>query len=49
MQKLEPIVKQANMLSDTYDVVVTNPPYLGVGNMSAKLNIGKFIIPVISI
>lgn len=38
MQKLEPIVKQANMLSDTYDVVVTNPPYLGVGNMSAKLN-----------
>ena len=37
-QKLEPIIKQANILSETYDVVVTNPPYLGVGNMSAKLN-----------
>lgn len=37
-QKIKPIIKQAKILSNIYDVVVTNPPYLGVGNMSSKLN-----------
>lgn len=37
-EKLIPLIKQAMILSNKFDVVVTNPPYLGVGNMSSKLN-----------
>ena len=33
-----PVVKAAELLSQTYDVVVTNPPYMGSGGMSAKLS-----------
>ena len=32
-----PIVKQAVVLSQKYDVVVTNPPYMGSKGMSSKL------------
>ena len=32
------LINQANIMSQEYDVVVTNPPYLGVGNVSTKLN-----------
>ena len=35
------LVEQANILSQKYDVVVTNPPYMGNGNMSAGLS--KFV------
>lgn len=33
-EKLLPLIKQARILSDKYDVIVTNPPYLGVSKMS---------------
>ena len=36
--KIPLLVKQAKMLSAKYDVVVTNPPYMGGSNMSAKLS-----------
>lgn len=36
--KINSLIRQAKILSNKYDVVVTNPPYLGVGNMSSKLN-----------
>ena len=32
-----PLVKVAKVLSETYDVVCTNPPYLGGGGMSDKM------------
>lgn len=32
------LIQQAIMLSQKYDVVVTNPPYMGSGGMSAKLS-----------
>ncbi len=35
--KLVPIIKQAELLSNTYDVVVTNPPYMGNKGMNNKL------------
>ena len=35
------LVEQANILSQKYDVVVTNPPYMGSSNMSAGLS--KFV------
>jgi hypothetical protein len=35
---LLPLVKQAQIMSQKYDVVVTNPPYMGASNMNAKLN-----------
>ena len=33
-----PLVRVAQMLSQKYDVVVTNPPYMGASSMSAKLS-----------
>ena len=33
-----PLVQVAQMLSQKYDVVVTNPPYMGASGMSAKLS-----------
>jgi len=32
------LAKQAKLLSSKYDVCVTNPPYMGGGNMSTKLS-----------
>ena len=36
-EQLLPLVKQAEMMARKYDVVVTNPPYMGGSGMSAKL------------
>lgn len=36
-QKLLPLVRVAQMLAQKYDVVVTNPPYMGSSGMGAKL------------
>ena len=33
-----PLLKQARIMSQRYECVVTNPPYMGNGNMSHKLN-----------
>lgn len=33
-----PLLKQANLLTQKYDVVVTNPPYMPVSNAGTKLN-----------
>ena len=33
-----PLVKQAQAMAQKYDVVVTNPPYMGASGMSAKLS-----------
>ena len=35
---VNPILKQAILLTQKYDVVVTNPPYMPVSNADAKLN-----------
>lgn len=37
-QRILPLIQQAKWLSAKYDVVVTNPPYMGASNMSAKLS-----------
>ncbi len=37
-QRIEPIIAQAKMLSQKYDVVVTNPPYMGSSKMAVKLS-----------
>ena len=36
---IAPLVEQAEMLSQKYDVVVTNPPYMGASNMGGELSI----------
>lgn len=36
-EQLLPLVKQAEIMAQKYDVVVTNPPYMGGGGMSNKL------------
>ena len=33
-----PLVRQAQVMAQQYDVVVTNPPYMGVSGMSEKLS-----------
>ena len=38
IEQLLPLVKQAEIMAQKYDVVVTNPPYMSNGGMSAKLN-----------
>ena len=35
---LYPLIEQAWMLVQKYDVVVTNPPYMGASNMNPRLN-----------
>ena len=35
---LAPLVKQAKIMAPKYDVVCTNPPYMGASNMSTKLS-----------
>lgn len=37
IDNLLPLVKQAQIMAQKYDVVVTNPPYMGASGMSAKL------------
>ena len=37
-EMLLPLVKQAQIMAQKYDVVVTNPPYMGASNMNAKLS-----------
>ena len=37
-EQLWPLVKQAEIMAQKYDVVVTNPPYMSNGGMSAKLS-----------
>ena len=36
-QRILPLIRQATWLAAKYDIVVTNPPYMGSGNMSATL------------
>lgn len=36
-EQLLPLVKQAEIMAQKYDVVVTNPPYMGGRNMNTKL------------
>ena len=38
LRKLLPLVQTAQALAQKYDVVVTNPPYMGASGMSAKLS-----------
>ena len=38
LEKLLPLVKCAEVLTQKYDVVVTNPPYMAVSNAGAKVN-----------
>ena len=37
LEELLPLVKCAELLAQKYDVVVTNPPYMGASGMGAKL------------
>lgn len=37
-ERLPGLVKQAQIMGQKYDVVVTNPPYMGSGNMEPKLS-----------
>ena len=37
-KKLLPLVRVAQMLAQKYDVVVTNPPYMGASNMNSDLS-----------
>ena len=38
LKELLPLVQVAEALAQKYDVVVTNPPYMGASNMNQKLN-----------
>jgi len=38
LEQLLPLVEQAEVLSNKYDVVVTNPPYMGNRGMNSKLS-----------
>ena len=38
LRELLPLVQTAEALAQKYDVVVTNPPYMGASNMNPKLN-----------
>lgn len=37
LEKLPPLIKQGKIMSSKYDVVCTNPPYMGQGGMNGKL------------
>ena len=37
-QRILPLIQQATWIAAKYDIVVTNPPYMGGSNMSAKLS-----------
>ena len=34
LEQIKPLIKQANILSNKYTIMVTNPPYMGVTNIS---------------
>jgi type II restriction/modification system DNA methylase subunit YeeA len=38
LKRIPPLVKQAKIMSQKYDVVVTNPPYMGSKGMNGKLS-----------
>ena len=38
LKELLPLVQVAEALAQKYDVVVTNPPYAGISNLSSKVN-----------
>ena len=38
LRELLPLVQVAEALAQKYDVVVTNPPYAGISNLSSKVN-----------
>lgn len=38
LENVLPVIKQAEAMAQKYDVVVTNPPYMGSSGMSAKLS-----------
>ena len=38
LRELLPLVQVAEALAQKYDVIVTNPPYMGAANMNPKLN-----------
>ena len=38
LQRLPVLVEQGKLLNQKYDVVVTNPPYMGAGGMGSKLS-----------
>jgi type II restriction/modification system DNA methylase subunit YeeA len=37
LDKIPPLIEQAKIMSQKYDVVCTNPPYMGIRNMNSKL------------
>jgi hypothetical protein len=37
LEKIPPLIQQAKIMSQKYDVVCTNPPYMGSGSMNSKL------------
>ena len=38
MEELLPLIKRAETMAQKYDVVCTNPPYMGMGGMSPRLS-----------
>lgn len=38
LERLLPLIKQAKIMSEKYEVVITNPPYLGSARMGSKLS-----------
>jgi len=42
LQVIPALIQQGRMMSQKYDVVCTNPPYMGAGGMNAKLS--KFVV-----
>jgi len=38
LEKIPPLIQQAKIMSQKYDVVCTNPPYMGSKGMNTKLN-----------
>lgn len=38
LEELLPLVQVSEVLAQKYDIVVTNPPYMGLGNGNSKLN-----------
>ena len=38
LDELAPLITVAEMLSQKYDVVVTNPPYMAISSAGPKLN-----------
>ena len=38
LNEVEPLIRVAEIMAQKYDVVVTNPPYMGAANMSGTLN-----------